>query len=57
MKRKELAKALARATGIPPAHAQDRVDAVIHDVLRRLRNGRSVRLAQIGKLVGRAEKP
>lgn len=48
MKRKELAKNVARTAQIPPAAAQDRVDEVVHEILRRLRAGEPVDLEGLG---------
>ena len=51
MKRKDLARALAIESKIPGAVAQDRVDAVVHDILRRLKAGKAVKLAGVGNLL------
>jgi len=51
MKRKELAKTLARSAGIPNAAAQDRVDSVVHHILKKLKAGKSVDLPGVGRLV------
>lgn len=48
MKRKELARDLARTAHLPPAAAQDRVDEVVHEILRRLRAGEPVDLEGLG---------
>ena len=48
MKRKELARNLAKTTHMPAAAAQDRVDEVVHEILRRLRAGEPVDLEGLG---------
>lgn len=53
MRRKELARRLARTERLPPGAAQDRVDQMVHDILRRLRSGKAVELRGLGKLVVR----
>ncbi len=50
MRRKDLGRALAVEAKIPGAVAQDRVDAVVHDILRRLKSGKTVNLSGVGKL-------
>jgi nucleoid DNA-binding protein len=51
MKRKELARTFARQARIPRAAAQDSVDSVVHDILKRIKAGKSVELPGLGKLV------
>jgi len=51
MRRKELARALAREAHIPEAIAQDRVDAVVHKILMKLKAGHPVKLPGLGKLI------
>lgn len=41
---------MARQTRVSRAAAQDRVDEVVHRILKRLRTGRTVALSGIGKL-------
>jgi nucleoid DNA-binding protein len=48
MKRKQLARDLARATHLSAAAAQDRVDELVHEILRRLRSGEPVDLPGLG---------
>lgn len=48
MKRKELARDLARTAQMKPAAAQDRVDELAHEILRRLRAGEPVDLEGLG---------
>lgn len=55
MKRKQLARVLAREQGMPAAQAQDQVDELVHDILERLRAGKPVRLPGLGKLMTRGE--
>jgi nucleoid DNA-binding protein len=50
MKKDELALQLARATGIPAAEAADRVDDVVHGILKKLRQGKPASLPGLGKL-------
>jgi len=51
MKQIELARELAREARLPAAVAQDRVDELVHHIVRRLRRGRPVELPGLGKLV------
>lgn len=53
MKRKQLARELARRTGVPEAEARDRVDQAVHEILQRLKRGKPVSLPGIGKLVSK----
>ncbi len=48
MKRKALARELARTTDQPAAAAQDKVDELVHEILRRLRAGEPVDLEGLG---------
>jgi nucleoid DNA-binding protein len=50
MKREELARTLARQKRLSRADAQDRVDEVVHRILKKLKNGRSVKLPGLGRL-------
>ena len=58
MKQEELARELARElpkeTRLPRAVAQDRIDELVHQIVRKLRRGRPVELPGLGKLVVRA---
>ena len=59
MKRKQLARMLAHTERVPAADAQDQIDQLVHDILRRLRAGKAVDLPGLGKLVpslGRGKK-
>jgi nucleoid DNA-binding protein len=51
MKREELAKTLARQTGLSQPEARNVVDELVHDILKKLRQGRPVRLPGVGKLL------
>jgi nucleoid DNA-binding protein len=51
IKRRQLAKTLARLARVPGAIAQDRVDTVVHDILKKLKTGRPVELPGLGKLI------
>lgn len=53
MKRKRLARDFARTAGISAEAAQDKVDELVHEILRKLRAGETVELRRLGKLVGR----
>lgn len=53
MKRKALARDLARTSKIPAHEAQDRVDELVHEILRKLRAGEPVELRRLGKMVAR----
>jgi len=48
MKRKQLAQNVARTAQVPPAAAQDKVDELVHEILRRLRAGEPVDLEGLG---------
>jgi nucleoid DNA-binding protein len=52
MKRKQLGRKLARVAHLSAAVAQDRVDEVVHDILRRLRAGEPVDLAALEREAG-----
>ena len=49
MKKLELARRLARKSGVTPAEAADELDRVIHHILCELRKGQSVPLPGLGK--------
>lgn len=51
MRRKELARELARTSHLNAGAAQDQIDKVVHDILRRLRAGKAVDLPGLGRLV------
>jgi len=49
MKKQEIAKGLALESGLTEAEAADRLDGVVHDILRRLRNGEAAPLPGLGR--------
>lgn len=49
MKRKDLGRELARTAHLQPDAAQDRVDEVVTEILRKLRAGEPVDLAEFEK--------
>jgi len=56
MKREELAKTLARKTGLSKSAARNEVDALVHDILLKLRRGQPVKFPGVGKLVAKPMK-
>jgi len=57
MKQEELARELAREARLPPAVAQERIDELVHRIVKKLRRGQRVSLPGVGTLVGRARLP
>ena len=53
MKQAELARQLAKEARVPAAVAQDRIEELVHQIVRKLRLGRPVELPGLGKLVVR----
>jgi nucleoid DNA-binding protein len=51
VKRDELARELAREARLPAAVAQDRIDELVHQIVRKLRRGQRVDLPGMGKLM------
>jgi hypothetical protein len=51
MKREELARKLAQQAHLPAAQARDEVDALVHKILKSLREGKPVEFPGIGRLV------
>jgi len=51
VKQDELARELAREARLPPGVAQDRIDELVHRIVRKLRRGQRVNLPGVGKLV------
>jgi len=51
MKREELAVKLAEQERLPVGVARDEVDALVHRILKSLREGKPVEFPGIGKLV------
>ena len=56
MKRKEIAKKLAREAGLSHSAARNEVDELVHTILDKLRKGQQVKLPGVGKLLG-GKKP
>jgi nucleoid DNA-binding protein len=52
MKREEIAKKLARKTGLSDSAARNEVDDLVHNILHKLRKGQEVKLPGVGKLLG-----
>jgi len=52
MKKPELAKRLARRTGVSPAEAADRLDRTVQQILANIRRGKDTPLPGLGKFVG-----
>jgi nucleoid DNA-binding protein len=52
MKRDEIAKKLARKTGLTDSAARNEVDDLVHNILNKLRKGQQVKLPGVGKLLG-----
>jgi nucleoid DNA-binding protein len=48
MKKEQLARQLAKESGITPAAAADQVDRIVTDILKRVRKGRSASLPGLG---------
>ena len=52
MKKPEIAKRLARQTGVSEAEAADRLDRVVHQILANLRQGKETPFPGLGRFVG-----
>lgn len=50
MKRDDLARQIARETLTSPAEAADRLDGVIHELIRKLKRGQRTSLPGLGEL-------
>ena len=48
MKKAEIAKRLAKQSNITPAAAADRVDSVVNEILRRVRQGKPASIPGLG---------
>ena len=48
MKKKQIAKRLAKRSGISSAQAADQLDRVVHEILSQLRGGRAAPLPGLG---------
>ena len=51
MKKQDIAKQLARESGVTKGEAADRLDRVVQDILIRLREGKSADLPGMGRFV------
>ncbi len=49
MKKREIARRMARSTGLSEAEAADRLDRVVRQILRNLRKGRTASLPGLGR--------
>lgn len=48
MKKSEIARTMARRSGVTPAEAADSLDRTVHQIVTNLRNGRSSPLPGLG---------
>ncbi|MBK5293210.1 MAG: HU family DNA-binding protein [Acidobacteriia bacterium] len=48
MKKNELALRLAQDVRVSPAEAADHLDIALHDIMKKIRNGKQVRLPGLG---------
>ncbi len=55
MKKQEIAKRIAKESGLSEAEAADRLDRVVHHILASLKRGRSTPLPGIGKFTTTAD--
>jgi nucleoid DNA-binding protein len=53
MKKPDIAKRMARQTGVSEAEAADRLDHVVHQILRKLRQGKAASLPGLGRFTPR----
>jgi len=49
MKKPQIARNIARQTGVTPAEAADRLDRVVHEILDGLRRGGAAELPGLGR--------
>ena len=49
MKKPDIARNLARESGVTEAEAADRLDRVVHEILANLRSGKSASLPGLGR--------
>ena len=54
MKKPEIAKRMARQSGVSQAEAADRLDQVVHRILSNLRKGKETDVPGLGKFVIRS---
>lgn len=50
MKKSDLAQRLAERSKLTPAEAADRLDRVVHSILKKLRRGKGASLPGLGKI-------
>jgi len=50
MKKRDIAKRMARQAGLSPAEAADRLDSVVRQILAELKRGRESTLPGLGRL-------
>lgn len=55
MRKHELARKLARKTGITRAEAADQVDRLVNEILQKLRSGEAAQLPGLGRFLRNAE--
>jgi nucleoid DNA-binding protein len=55
MKKPEIAKDMARRAGTTEAEAADRLDGVVHEILTKLRSGKSASLPGVGRFRASAD--
>jgi nucleoid DNA-binding protein len=48
MKKAQIARRLAKESGISPAAAADQIDLILNDILKRVRRGKSASLPGLG---------
>ena len=53
MKRDDLARQIAKETRTSPAEAADRLDLMVHDLIRKLKRGKRTTLPGLGELAPR----
>jgi len=56
VKKEDLARQLAREERLPAAVARDRIDQLVHRIVKKLQRGRPVELPGLGKLVARVSR-
>jgi nucleoid DNA-binding protein len=49
MKKPEIARQVARRTGVSPAEAADRLDWAVHQIIHHLRSGKPSNLSKMGR--------
>jgi nucleoid DNA-binding protein len=57
MRKNDIANRLARATHVSKSDAADRIDAVIHRIVKSLRRGEEPRSGELAELIANAHKP